>query len=317
MIRSATHAGSWYSGNEAQLNHDLDKYLSRVPTITEDDRSYPIKGTKAIIAPHAGYSYSGPAAAYAYKCIDIDPIKRIFILGPSHHVYLDGCAVPKTKEYETPLGNLAVDTETIDELRQNRLFKTMSNSVDEEEHSIEMHLPYTYKMFESKIDDIKVVPIMVGSISSDKEKVYGEALAPYLSDPATLFIVSSDFCHWGSRFRYTYYRADETSEPIHLKSSTKSSEITTPIHKSISNLDHRGMEIIETLNHEDFAKYLRETDNTICGRHPIGVLLAALAVLRQNSQQKQQLKFVHYDQSSPCKTSKDSSTISNRNDSVK
>jgi predicted class III extradiol MEMO1 family dioxygenase len=93
----------------------------------------------------------------------------------------------------------------------------MSNSVDEEEHSIEMHLPYTYKVFErylqcifsvtilyslpiqsmhSKIDQIKLVPIMVGSISSEKEKLYGEALAPYLSDPATLFIISSDFCHW-------------------------------------------------------------------------------------------------------------------------
>jgi AmmeMemoRadiSam system protein B len=67
------------------------------------------------------------------------------------------------------------------------------------------------------------------------------------------------------------------------------------------------MENIETLNHGDFAQYLSETDNTICGRHPIGVLLAALAKLRQTNQQKQQLKFVHYDQSSPCKTPKDSS----------
>lgn len=48
----------------------------------------------------------------------------------------------------------------------------------------------------SKIDSIKIVPIMVGSITAEKEKIYGEALAPYLSDPATLFIVSSDFCHW-------------------------------------------------------------------------------------------------------------------------
>ncbi|CAO3696138.1 unnamed protein product [Umbelopsis ramanniana] len=306
MIRNAAHAGSWYSGNCNQLNDRLQSYLDSVPATTDDNTPYPVKGTKAIIGPHAGYSYSGPTAAYAYKCIDIEPISRVFILGPSHHVYLDACALPSAVEYETPLGNLQIDTDTVEELKETGLFKAMSNSVDEDEHSIEMHLPYTYKIFESKIDRIKIVPIMVGSISAEKEKVYGSALASYLSDPHTLFIISSDFCHWGSRFQYQYYKAEDSSSPLHLRQSSKPSDIKTPIHKSISNLDHAGMKIIEDLDHKAFTKYLRETENTICGRHPIGVLLAALAKLKEQGQH-QRLKFVHYDQSSPCKTPKDSS----------
>jgi hypothetical protein len=113
------------------------------------------------------------------------------------------------------------------------------------------------------------------------------------------------FCR-GSRFQYQYYKAEDSSSPLHLRQSSKPSDITTPIHKSISNLDHAGMKIIEDLDHKAFTKYLRETENTICGRHPIGVLLAALAKLKEQGQH-QRLKFVHYDQSSPCKTPKDSS----------
>ena len=62
-----------------------------------------------VIAPHAGFSYSGPTAAYAYRHIDPTRVKRVFILGPSHHYYLPGCAVTRHRAYETPLGDLEVD----------------------------------------------------------------------------------------------------------------------------------------------------------------------------------------------------------------
>lgn len=97
---------------------------------------------------------------------------------------------------------------------------------------------------------------MVGSISNDWEETYGKILAPYLADPQNLFVISSDFCHWGARFRYTYYE-----------------ESHGPIYKWIEVLDKMGMDLIETLKPESFAEYLRKYNNTICGRHPIGVLL--------------------------------------------
>ncbi|CAO3660743.1 unnamed protein product [Umbelopsis vinacea] len=306
MIRQATHAGSWYSDNCEKLNEELEAYLRRVPATTDDNTPYPIKGTKAIIAPHAGYSYSGATAAFAYRCIDIEPIRRVFILGPSHHIFIDGCAISRATQCETPLGNLTVDTEIVAELRETGIFNHISNAVDEEEHSIEMHLPFIYKVFESKIENIKIIPIIVGSIYADREKMYGTHLARYLADPETLFVVSSDFCHWGLRFDYTYYQAEDSSKSLQLRHS-KPSDITTPIHKSISNLDHNGMKLIEELDHDAFTRYLRETKNTICGRHPIGILLAALSKLKESGSQQAHLKFVHYDQSSPCKIARDSS----------
>ena len=99
---------------------------------------------------HAGYSYSGPPAAYAYRCIPASSptIKRVFMLGPSHHFYLDGCALSRCEEYETPIGNLPVDAAVNEELHQTGEFEWMSRRVDEDEHSIEMHAPYVRKVFE-------------------------------------------------------------------------------------------------------------------------------------------------------------------------
>jgi AmmeMemoRadiSam system protein B len=112
---------------------------------------------------HAGYSYSGPAAAWAYKSVDwanayvflhscprnfTDPrySKRVFLLGPSHHHYLTGAATTACDKYGTPLGDLIVDTPFVQEIKQQWGLETMSRRVDEDEHSLEMHLPYIYKM---------------------------------------------------------------------------------------------------------------------------------------------------------------------------
>lgn len=81
----------------------------------------------------------------------------------------------------------------------------MDKKTDEDEHSIEMHLPYVAKVMEDFKDQFTIVPIMVGSLSTESERLYGEILAPYLEDPSNLFVISSDFCHWGNRFHYTYY----------------------------------------------------------------------------------------------------------------
>jgi len=70
----------------------------------------------------------------------------VFLLGPSHHYYLNGCALSKCHNYETPLGSLQLDLSTIAELQKTGHFETMSISNDEAEHSLEMHLPYIYKM---------------------------------------------------------------------------------------------------------------------------------------------------------------------------
>jgi MEMO1 family protein len=74
--------------------------------------------------------------------------KRVFLLGPSHHVYLDTCALSAQLTYETPCGDLKTCASTIGELRRTGAFTEMSKKTDEEEHSLEMHLPYIYKMLQ-------------------------------------------------------------------------------------------------------------------------------------------------------------------------
>lgn len=82
----------------------------------------------------------------------------------------------------------------IEELQKTGKFETMSRVTDEDEHSIEMHLPYVRKVFEHI--DIMIVPILVGALRKDSEAAYGELLAPYLAREDTFTVVSSDFCHW-------------------------------------------------------------------------------------------------------------------------
>ncbi|KAJ1646725.1 hypothetical protein J3B02_000434 [Coemansia erecta] len=321
-VRQATHAGSWYSDDASTLDRELQQWLDQVPATVEEIEpaggciAVPISGARAIIGPHAGYSYSGSNAAFAYRCIDTTNIKRVFLLGPSHHVYLSNkCALSQCSEYETPLGNIRIDVKTVEELRMRGEWQTMGLGVDEDEHSLEMHLPYIYKVFEHKIDRVTLVPILVGGLRFDGEQYYGGLLADYLKDPQNLFVVSSDFCHWGSRFRYTYYQelADEgtnvAGRATHL-SSRSGRALKTPIWKSIERLDWDGMEAVARMDHAGFKRYLDDTQNTICGRHPIGVLLAAVNRLYpvDNAQSEMpRLRFVKYDQSSKVSLPSDSS----------
>ncbi|CAO0789966.1 unnamed protein product [Mucor circinelloides] len=307
MERSATHAGSWYTSDKTRLNEELEFYLEKAVKTSQEE--LPIKGTRAIIGPHAGFRYSGPTAAFAYKSVDTSNIKRVFLLGPSHHAYIDGCSLSKYSAYETPFGNIRLNREVIDELHDTGKFRWMNHRVDQDEHSLELHLPFIYKIFEDKIDDLSLVPILVGSISATKEKMYGQLLAKYLQDPQSLFIISSDFCHWGARFRYTYYtKSNQPGEKsIDLVSSNKN-QMERPIYESIQDLDIQGIETLESLSFDKFQAYLADTQNTICGRHPIAVLMAALEALREKKQcSKQTLKCLHYDQSGQCKKYSDSS----------
>ncbi|KAK4758684.1 hypothetical protein SAY87_019985 [Trapa incisa] len=276
-IRRASHAGSWYTDNPTKLAEELDGWLQACGL----EKSPDVRG---IIAPHAGYYYSGRAAAYAFGNIDPSNISRIFLLGPSHHYYTPKCALSTATVYKTPIGDLPIDLEVIEELKATGKFESMNLQIDEEEHSMEMHLPYLAKVFEGF--PVKVVPILVGAVKSDNEAMYGRLLAKYVDDPNNFFSVSSDFCHWGSRFNYRHY--DKTYGAI---------------HKSIEALDRMGMDIIEMGDPDTFKQYLTEYDNTICGRHPISVFLHML----KNCSAKIKIKFLRYEQSSQCKSMRDSS----------
>jgi len=276
-VRRASHAGSWYTNDAKKLDEELEGWLRECDLVKSPD-------VRGVIAPHAGYSYSGRAAAYSFGNIDPANISRVFLLGPSHHYYTSKCALSRSSVYSTPLGDLPVDLEVIEELWSTEKFEYMDRHVDEAEHSMEMHLPYLAKVFHGY--PVKVVPILVGALSTENEAMYGKLLAKYVDDPKNFFSVSSDFCHWGARFNYTYYDKKHGA-----------------IHKSIEALDRMGMEIVETGDPDAFKRYLQEFDNTICGRHPISVFLHML----KHCSAKIKISFLRYEQSSQCKSMRDSS----------
>ena len=127
--------------------------------------------------------------------------------------------------------------------------------------------------------DVLLVPILVGNLTRAKEIEYGKLLAPYLDDEETLFVISTDFCHWGEDFDYMPH--DEKL-------------FGNKIWKSIEALDQQGIALIEDQNQKTFFDYCEKSGNTICGRHVIGMVLAALA---ENNNIKTKTKFVCYSQS--------------------
>uniref|UniRef100_A0A8C6C4Z0 Protein MEMO1 n=1 Tax=Monodon monoceros TaxID=40151 RepID=A0A8C6C4Z0_MONMO len=271
VCREASHAGSWYTASgRAPGRPALPPPLPG-----------PAPGRPRSAARHAGYTYCGSCAAHAYKQVDPSITRRIFILGPSHHVPLSRCALSSVDIYRTPLYDLRIDQKIYGELWKTGMFERMSLQTDEDEHSIEMHLPYTAKAMESHKDEFTIIPVLVGALSESKEQEFGKLFSKYLADPSNLFVVSSDFCHWES-------------------------VLWNGFTNELPSFPQRGMSIIEQLDPVSFSNYLKKYHNTICGRHPIGVLLNAITELQKNGM-NMSFSFLNYAQSSQCRNWQDSS----------
>ncbi|PTB65980.1 UPF0103-domain-containing protein [Trichoderma citrinoviride] len=301
--RPASKAGSWYKDEPDELMQDLDRHLAKVPE-TVDGSPLPIPGARVIIAPHAGYEYSGPNAAWAYSCLDLSKAKRVFILGPSHTYGLSGCAATTFEKYATPFGDFTVDRDTIERVKEAGGMADAPRDNDVEEHSLEMHLPYLYKRcqqtFKSPDEFPKIVPIIVGSTSRREEKDLGRLLLSYLKDEENAFIISSDFCHWGTRFRYAVYSRDGDIGRLSSLYRNSPKPSGPPIYETIRLLDEAAMDAVKSGSHDAFVENLRHTGNTVCGRHPIGVAMAALELYAQelSDENKGRFKIVKYDRSS-------------------
>ena len=191
VVRPATQAGRFYDGNPQSLSHEVDSFL----TLHANDKQYDHVG--AIIVPHAGYYFSGNVAATAYMSLPKDKqYKRIFLLGPSHHEWLDGASVNTEADYyETPLGQVKVDREMALQLTANAdsVFSYQPKAHDRE-HCLEVQLPFLQRRFK---EVPPIVPIIISTNDFRKLKQIAETLKPYFTDE-NLFIVSSDFSHYPS-----------------------------------------------------------------------------------------------------------------------
>jgi MEMO1 family protein len=145
---------------------------------------------KAIIAPHAGYIYSGPIAASAYTRIAParETIRRVVLLGPAHRLAFWGLALPSVERLATPLGEVLVDSEATSALAALPPVQVLDEA-HAEEHSLEVHLPF----LQTVLADFAVVPLAVGEASAEE---VGQVLELLWGGPETLIVVSSDLSHY-------------------------------------------------------------------------------------------------------------------------
>ncbi len=193
-VRPSAIAGTWYPGTKEALSATLDRFLAGVP---EREVAGHLVG---LIAPHAGYSYSGQVAAHAYKLLQGRPMSRVVVLSPCHAPYSGRFLVTAMRFYGTPLGTVAVDHTAVDRLAE---LLPITRVDDDEEHSLEIQLPFLQHI----LGEFQLVPLMLRDQSWQDCQQLAEALDQVLGEERPLLIASTDLCH-----AYSYEQVRSTDK---------------------------------------------------------------------------------------------------------
>jgi len=184
-IREPAVAGLFYPDNPLQLQQDIDTLLH------DADTPYAVQQPLlALVVPHAGYVYSGPVAATAYKLLGREKqrIRRVVLLGPSHRVALFGMAIPTVEKFRTPLGDVTLDCDALKKIAGLEGVATRDDA-HALEHSLEVQLPF----LQTVLEDFTLVPVVVGQADAEQVRAVMETL---WSPGDTLILVSSDLSHF-------------------------------------------------------------------------------------------------------------------------
>ena len=179
-VRPPAVAGTFYPGEPGALRDAVDRLLGEVQG---DGEAEP---PRALIAPHAGYAYSGPVAASAFRLVTGAPFTRVVVIGPSHHVAFRGIAAPGADAFRTPLGEVPVDHAALAGLPA----AILADEPHRREHALEVELPFLQRALG---EGFALVPLVVGDSTGEE---VAAALEPFADDPATLVVISSDLSHF-------------------------------------------------------------------------------------------------------------------------
>lgn len=181
-IRPTAVAGSFYPSDAHKLRAQVRELLKNAHT--------DLPAPKALIAPHAGYVYSGPIAASAYATIKNarGTIRRVVLLGPAHRVPLRGLALSSADFFESPLGKVPLDHEAMEKIKHLPGVQ-VSDAAHANEHSLEVHLPFLQETLEA----FTLVPLVVGEVEAS---TVARVLDALWGGPETLIVVSSDLSHY-------------------------------------------------------------------------------------------------------------------------
>ncbi|MBI1733347.1 MAG: AmmeMemoRadiSam system protein B [Gammaproteobacteria bacterium] len=183
-VRAPAVAGAFYPADRFALGAMVESLLA-------DARCRPeTAAPKALIAPHAGYVYSGPVAATAYKLLRplAQTATRVILLGPAHRVAVRGLAVPSVHRFRTPLGDILLDRQAIQKICDLPQVQ-INDAAHEREHSLEVHLPF----LQAVLPEFSLVPIVVGHAAPG---AVAEVIEPLWGGPETLIVISTDLSHY-------------------------------------------------------------------------------------------------------------------------
>lgn len=249
-VHVSPYGGTWYPDCRTDLELLLEDLFESSTRRTGD---FLLANPLGFVVPHAGLQYSGAVAAAAYRYIRRQQPRRAVILGFAHQGGPAGIAIPDIHEYQTPLGEAAVDRDTTERLAKQPPFKIIAEeSICD--HSVEIQLP----LLQHASPHTRVVPLFAGHLDAHERDRAAETLAG-LCGPDTVFLVSSDLTHYGRAFGYQPFPTD------------------SKISARLAHLDREVMDAAASLDPRFLQHFLDASHATVCGRAPIALWLQTLA----------------------------------------
>jgi AmmeMemoRadiSam system protein B/AmmeMemoRadiSam system protein A len=247
-VYRSPYAGSWYPGDAGELRSLLSKLFRE-----SEKRIGPWvrEGAHACLVPHAGLIYSGVIAAAAYRYLAVRRPSIVVILGFHHGRRHPGIVIPELDGYETPLREVAIDSETVDHLTHSGLCRRMPVALMSD-HSVEIQLP----LIQWAMPGVRVVPMYVGDLGPVERERAAEVLAAL--PESTVLLASSDLTHYGRDFRFLPFPADSRLE------------------ENLWRLDFESLQAAGSLEPCEFLDELDRSGATVCGRAPIALLLETM-----------------------------------------
>jgi len=201
-VRPSPIAGHWYDADPAALAQSVDGYLdsAQLPDLEGE--------VIAVVAPHAGHTYSGPVAGYAFAALRGRSPDLVAVIAPMHHPYQELLITTAHDAYSTPLGDIPVDKDALNELDallKSELMFGLSPVENDPEHSLEIELPFLQRALSS---EWKLLPVMVRVREASISERLGRALAKVLRDKNFVLVASTDLSHfYNQQTALTYDRA--------------------------------------------------------------------------------------------------------------